>query len=186
MKCEPEAGRYPPEPSASPLAEKSNMKKTIAVCLLVTGFIVGWGTASVIAHRNIEKIKQGWSPDFQRIVAENVEFTKGLTNADMEQLRKDIRDYKNHSVKELEIETLWQAILASQIQRALANGDTNLVRDILTARIDKLKQAQAEGRFKGTDWEKNVETLISKTEGGSNAPTTGRTVPPSAGASGVQ
>jgi len=154
------------------------MKKTLVVILLATGFIGGWGTACFIAHRNIEKIKQRWSPDFQKFVAENVEFTKGLTRADMEQMRKDIRDYSSHAVKEFEIQTLWQAILATRIQAALAKGDTNRVHELLTERLTKLKEARAAGRFKGTDLEKLADSLVLRMEAGTNSPTTGRTVPP--------
>ncbi len=161
------------------------MKKTLAVVLIVAGFIAGWGTASVIARRNIEKIKKGWSPDFQRFVAENVEFTKGLTRAEMEQLRKDICDYSLHAVKETEIQTLWQAILATQIQSALEKGDTNWVHELLTDRLTKLKEARAVGRFKGTDSEKLADSLVLRMDTGTNSPT-GRTVPPEAGASSVQ
>ena len=162
------------------------MKKTLAVFLVVASFIVGWVTASVITHRNFEKIQQGWSPDFQKIVAENVEFCKGLTRAEMEQLRQDIRDYKSHAIKETEIQTLWEAVLATQIQSALAKGDTNRVRELLTGKITRLKEAHAAGRFKGTDSEKLADSLVRRMETGTNSSTTGRTVLPEAGASGVQ
>ena len=147
------------------------MKKRTTVFLLVAGFIAGWSIASAIAYRNIEKIKKGWSPEFQSFVMKNVEFTKGLTNAEMEQLRKDIRDYSLHAVKETEIQTLYQAILATQIQSALTNGDTNRVHELLTDRITKLKEARAAGRFKGTDSEKLADALARRTEAGISSPT---------------
>lgn len=162
------------------------MKKILPVLLLMTGFIVGWGTASVVAYRNIQKIRQTWSPEFQKLVAENVEFAKGLTRADLEQLRKDIRDYSSHAMKEGDIKTLWQAILARQIEAALAKGDTNRVHELLAGCFTELKEAREKGRFKGPDWENVVDTLVSKMEERTNSPTTGRTVPPEAAAPGVQ
>lgn len=162
------------------------MKKTIIALVLIAGFIVGWGTALLIANRNIEKIKRGWSPDFQKFVAENIEFCNGLTRADMEQLRKDIHDYKSQAAKESEIQTLWQVILATQIQAALAQGDTNLVHKILEKRINVFKESRAKGLFKGSDLEKFADALALRVEAGTNAPTTGRAVPPEAGAPGVQ
>ena len=148
------------------------MKKIAALLLLLVGFIVGWGTASIIAHRNIEKFKKGWSPESQRFMAENAEFTKGLTKADMEQFRKDIRDYSFHAMNEREIQTLWQGILATQIQSALAKGNMNRVNELLTDRLTTLKEACSEGRFKGTDSEKLADSVVRRMGAGTNAPTT--------------
>jgi hypothetical protein len=162
------------------------MKKIMLVLFLVIGFIVGWGTASVIAYRNIEKIKKGWTPEFQKFVAENVEFYKGLTKTEMEQLRKDIYVYNRHLLKEDEIRTLWQAVLAIQLQAALAKGNTNLMYEILAARINALKESRAKGHFKGSDLEKLADALVLRMETETNSPTTGCTVPQEADVSGVQ
>ena len=140
----------------------------------------------MIAHRNFEKFKQSWSPEVQRIFNEHVDLIKGLTRAEMKQMLEDIKDRARYAMKENEIRTLWQAILAIQIQYALENGDINRVHELLTDSITQLKEAFAEGRFKGSDWEKVADSMVSKMEKRTNSPTTGRTEPPEARASGVQ
>jgi hypothetical protein len=146
------------------------MKKTLLTLFLVAGFICGWAVASVIAHRNIERIKEGWSPEFQQFVSENAEFVKSLTKEEIEQLRRDIHDYKNQTLHELEIRTLYDALLAIQIQAALSQGNTNRVQELLEDRINDLREAHAEGRFKGKDGEGIADSLVRGINNQTNLP----------------
>jgi hypothetical protein len=61
------------------------MKKLLPVLLLVTGFILGWATALLVAHRNFEKFKRAWSPEVQRMFNDTADLTRGLTKAEVKQ-----------------------------------------------------------------------------------------------------
>ena len=134
------------------------MKILRTLLLLATGFILGWAVANTISHRNWEKFKSAWDPARKNAFEESVTFQKSLTKDDMEQLRQDIRDYKQHAVSEIQIRTLWEGILAIQIQRALDAGNTDLVNKVLAPPISRLKEKHAEGGFKGTDYEKLADS----------------------------
>lgn len=147
------------------------MKTRTTVLLVVLGVIVGWRTASVMAQRDFDKIKKSWPFEVQNYVAENLKFEMGLTQAEREQFRQDIRANSARVVKELDIQTLGRAILAIQVQLTLASGDTNRVHELVADTMTRLKEAHAAGRFKGTDSEGLADALVFRMEAGTNSPT---------------
>ncbi len=148
------------------------MKRILPVILLATGFFVGWSSASIMAHRKIEKITQAFAPDLVKMMTE---LMKGMTRAEMEQMSKNARDYSCHFENEDAMRALWQAVLATQIQAALAKGDTSRVHERLTAAMARLEKAHAEGHFKGSEWEKLADNLASQIKETNGLPTTRRT-----------
>lgn len=150
------------------------MKRLLLVLPLIIGLAIGWTVASMIANRELEKIRASWSPEIQQLMAENTEFVKGLSKADFEQMRKDIRAYSSHMLKEVEIATLHEAILASQIDAYLAKGRDSEVFRILDERIGRLKELQAEGRYKGSEWEAVATNIVARYEARTNVTGTTR------------
>lgn len=138
------------------------MRKLLPVITLLIGFACGWGVAAFFAHRNIEKIKSAWPPEVQLSVAEYMEFTGPLSSEDLEQFRRDIRDYKQQTITDLELKTLYDALLAGQIMSAHEQGDANQVQELLTDALAELKEAHAAGRYKGKEWERLADTLVSQ------------------------
>jgi hypothetical protein len=135
------------------------MKILRLLIILAVGFILGWAVSNTIAHRNFEKFKSAWDPAHKMAYEESAAFQKTLTKEEMEQMRQDIRDYGKRSVEEIQMMALWQGVFATQIQGLLNAGDTDQVDIVLTRAISKLKEKNAEGVFKGTEYEGIADKL---------------------------
>jgi len=162
----------------------------IAVISLILGLLIGLFFVRLgvnrIVHEQLKETLQEYPPGYVTTVLSMIDVMKGMTTNEVRETINLINTCAQHMRNEVRIKDYYNGFLALSLQQLIDKGDTNKVQDVLSETIHTFAQHVDAGDYKGTTLEEAAKAMVQRWRNQTNLPTTGRTVPPSAGASGVQ